>query len=65
MTDGLADVHRPDTSAPAPCPTMICNGERMKELVAKASRAAVGDVKVLGLSGFPNAILGPFGVFRE
>ena len=59
MTDGLADVHRPDTSAPAPCPTMICNGERMKELVAKASLAAVGDVKVLitGESGVGKDVL--------
>ena len=38
---------------------MICNGERMKELVAKASRAAVGDVKVLitGESGVGKDVL--------
>ena len=59
MTDGLSDVHGPDKSAPAPCPTMICNGERMKELVAKASLAAVGDVKVLitGESGVGKDVL--------
>ncbi len=59
MTNGLVDCHRPDNSATAPCHTMIGNGERMKELFAKASLAAVGDVKILitGESGVGKDVL--------
>ena len=59
MTNGLVDCHRPDNSAPAPCHNMIGNGEQMKELFAKASLAAVGDVKILitGESGVGKDVL--------
>ena len=36
------------------------HGRRLRDIVAKVSLQAV----LLGLSGFPNAILGHFGVFR-
>ena len=32
---------------------------------AEPARNGQGGIDNLGLSGFPNAILGPFGVFRE
>ncbi len=62
MTDRMSDFHQANTSAPAPCPTMIGNGEQMKDLLAKASLVAVGEVKVLitGESGVGKDVLARF-----
>ena len=46
---------------------IVCgSGPLLGDLRSRAAHAGVTDhVSFVGLSGFPNAILGPFGVFRE